>query len=314
MTTKICVVCGKPRDVGRKYCHDCFLSRVREQSKKRGRYNYGKSKCVACGVDIILWSKEQLFCKKCGNGSLNSSEVIINPYSNSGGGGYCWLHRRIAERVLQRKLQTNEVVHHLDENPQNNELTNLVLLSRSEHTSLHRFLQKHRAVSFMKDKKGWNDSREFLTNLWIKETKPNITSLWELRVEQPNFAKEKLDKIIKHREQHEKLKDIKDSKTNLRVSINCEVCGKSFVPRSLTMKFCSQECLHRHQQKFDISKEELLKLVWEMSTVKIAEKFGVSDVAVSKRCKKLRIEKPPRGYWAKVYAESKKTASRYQLN
>ena len=37
-----------------------------------------------------------------------------------------------------------------------------------------------------------------------------------------------------------------------------------------------------------------------MSTVQVAKLLGVSDVAVAKRCKRLGIEKPPRGYWRKV--------------
>lgn len=50
----------------------------------------------------------------------------------------------------------------------------------------------------------------------------------------------------------------------------------------------------------DCSPEELKKLVWEHPTTKVAEMLGVSDVAVAKRCKKFGIDKPPRGYWAKV--------------
>lgn len=48
------------------------------------------------------------------------------------------------------------------------------------------------------------------------------------------------------------------------------------------------------------SKENLEKLVWEKSTVQVAAELGVSDVAIAKKCKALGIEKPPRGYWAKV--------------
>lgn len=88
--------------------------------------------------------------------------------------------------------------------------------------------------------------------------------------------------------------------------ITCLMCQKTYVPLRPNYKFCSQECSHKYQQKFRISKEDLSKLVWEMSTVKVAEKFGVSDKAIEKRCKKLGIEKPPRGYWNKVYSEGKK--------
>lgn len=75
-------------------------------------------------------------------------------------------------------------------------------------------------------------------------------------------------------------------------------CGKIISQNSIN-------CLeHRVEtaRKFDPTKEELEKLVWEMSTVKVAKQFNVSDKAVEKRCKLLGIEKPPRGYWAKVAA------------
>lgn len=54
------------------------------------------------------------------------------------------------------------------------------------------------------------------------------------------------------------------------------------------------------------TKEELEKLVWEKSTVKIAQEMGVSDKAVEKWCKSYGISKPERGYWAKIYSSNKK--------
>ena len=51
------------------------------------------------------------------------------------------------------------------------------------------------------------------------------------------------------------------------------------------------------------SKEELRSLLWEIPTQKLAERFGVSDVAISKWAKAYKIDKPPRGYWAKKAAE-----------
>lgn len=52
------------------------------------------------------------------------------------------------------------------------------------------------------------------------------------------------------------------------------------------------------------SNEELGIMVWQESTIKIANKLGVSDKAVEKHCRKYGIEKPPRGYWAKKYVEN----------
>lgn len=49
-----------------------------------------------------------------------------------------------------------------------------------------------------------------------------------------------------------------------------------------------------------LTREELYELVWSMPVTKLAEKLGVSDVAVIKRCDKLAVPRPSRGYWAKL--------------
>lgn len=84
----------------------------------------------------------------------------------------------------------------------------------------------------------------------------------------------------------------------------CERCNAPFtvVPSNSGQKYCSDECARRSRRLFEVSAEELAQLVWEMPTVKVAELFGVSDKAIEKRCKRLGVSKPPRGYWARVYA------------
>jgi hypothetical protein len=54
--------------------------------------------------------------------------------------------------------------------------------------------------------------------------------------------------------------------------------------------------------KFEVTKDELHSLVWSMPTIEVGKKFGVSDKAIEKRCKKLGVTKPPPGYWNKIYA------------
>ena len=49
-----------------------------------------------------------------------------------------------------------------------------------------------------------------------------------------------------------------------------------------------------------MSREFLYSLVWSKPTIEVAKILGVSDVAVAKRCKRLNVPKPPRGYWARV--------------
>jgi hypothetical protein len=51
--------------------------------------------------------------------------------------GYILEHRLVMSNHLGRLLLTNEDVHHIDENPLNNEISNLQVLTRSEHTTLH---------------------------------------------------------------------------------------------------------------------------------------------------------------------------------
>ena len=48
-----------------------------------------------------------------------------------------------------------------------------------------------------------------------------------------------------------------------------------------------------------IDRKKLYEEVWEIPTSQLAKKYGISDVALSKVCKKLNIPKPPRGYWAR---------------
>ncbi|MCJ7435162.1 MAG: hypothetical protein MUO77_16895, partial [Anaerolineales bacterium] len=52
--------------------------------------------------------------------------------------------------------------------------------------------------------------------------------------------------------------------------------------------------------QFEIDPDELRTAVWSEPVTTIAASFGVSDKAIEKRCKRLGIVKPPRGYWAKI--------------
>lgn len=83
----------------------------------------------------------------------------------------------------------------------------------------------------------------------------------------------------------------------------CLMCDNK-VKRS-GFKFCSNECMGLSNRKVQTrpSKEELKTLLWEMPTLQIARKYGVSDNAVAKWAKSYDLEKPPRGYWAKRASE-----------
>ncbi len=73
-------------------------------------------------------------------------------------------------------------------------------------------------------------------------------------------------------------------------------------------RYCSPECAQIASRKFHVnplethSSLETQQMVWEMSATHIAREYGVSDKAIEKFCKKHQIQKPGRGYWAKLYA------------
>lgn len=56
-------------------------------------------------------------------------------------------HDVIMEQAIGRPLLPEEVVHHIDENKTNNELSNLQLMTRSAHAALHRWLRRERNAS-----------------------------------------------------------------------------------------------------------------------------------------------------------------------
>jgi hypothetical protein len=49
-----------------------------------------------------------------------------------------------------------------------------------------------------------------------------------------------------------------------------------------------------------LSREELEALIWSKPQGQLAKDLGVSDAALSKRCKHLGIAKPGRGFWRKA--------------
>lgn len=56
---------------------------------------------------------------------------------------YRAIHVITMERLIGRRLEKNEVVHHKDGNKRNNAISNLVLMTRSEHARLHALMNYH---------------------------------------------------------------------------------------------------------------------------------------------------------------------------
>ena len=59
------------------------------------------------------------------------------------------------------------------------------------------------------------------------------------------------------------------------------------------------------QNYITLPRSALYELVWSKPVRDVAADFGISDVALAKRCRALKIPLPPRGYWARVAAGQK---------
>jgi hypothetical protein len=62
-----------------------------------------------------------------------------------------------------------------------------------------------------------------------------------------------------------------------------------------------------------LTRKELYDLVWSEPMTKLAERFGISSVALAKNCRKMQIPVPPRGYWARKAAGRSVIAIRLPL-
>jgi transposase-like protein len=70
----------------------------------------------------------------------------------------------------------------------------------------------------------------------------------------------------------------------------CEYCGKEFYSRNPKQRFCSKKCSHDATKLADINKDNLLRDFYELKTfVSVGKKYGVSDNAVRKWCKKFGL-------------------------
>jgi hypothetical protein len=57
-----------------------------------------------------------------------------------------------------------------------------------------------------------------------------------------------------------------------------------------------------NEKPIALSREDLYELTWSKPMSALAKDFGISDVALAKRCRRLGIPVPGRGYWARLDA------------
>lgn len=94
------------------------------------------AKMVGCGqITVWRWMKKHgiPLRKDVRRKRLPGYIQLRNPET----GKQAKMHRYLMEQHLSRKLEPNEHVHHIDGNPENNSLDNLIVLTKVIHHRLH---------------------------------------------------------------------------------------------------------------------------------------------------------------------------------
>ena len=123
------------------------LEKLWEGYRNKSPYNIGKVFSVT--------HKEKMSIKKMGskNNMWNGGKYInyrgyVHIYSpnhpNRDSRNYVPEHRLKIEKKIGRYLLPNEVVHHKNENPSDNRLSNLKLMTKGDHQRLHIALKMKR--------------------------------------------------------------------------------------------------------------------------------------------------------------------------
>lgn len=96
-----------------------------------------------------------------------------------------FLARLLMEEKLGRKLTSNEIVHHIDENPFNDKLDNLEVLTRSEHCITHRGGKTHQVsdkgkllISRLREEYFTTHPANFLGERHSLETREKMCKAW----------------------------------------------------------------------------------------------------------------------------------------
>jgi len=138
---KVCVNCGKEYETTKRKSQCCSKTCVSQRKGASSRARKGFYSCPICGKDTE--SRHRKYCStECLEKSKDIRFIGVDPYAFRGGrkesfGRRVRYHRYVMEQHLGRKLEKSEVVHHVDGNKFNNDISNLKLLTASEHAKLH---------------------------------------------------------------------------------------------------------------------------------------------------------------------------------
>lgn len=158
--TKHCIVCGKEYSVAKSRYgnrknirYKCCSENCRDEFHRRNKKD-NNHVCTNCGLSFNSPRDNKtsmVFCsQKCSKEYMRGEK---SPFYSGGnitsqgykaikiGKKYVLEHRLVVEEHIGRKLKRDEDVHHIDFNKLNNDISNLLLLKKDEHTRLHHKLK-----------------------------------------------------------------------------------------------------------------------------------------------------------------------------
>lgn len=165
----------------------------KKQIQEKAWYTYPKT-CEVCGGAYNAINKNSRLCPVC-----YARKQELRSFSKTGirykqrriDDRQITEHRYLAEQLFGRILNTNDDIHHLDENPRNNELTNLLVLSHSGHLKLHNYLDRQRVIEEQQgNPRPWAELILPLSLQWLRDNKIPHLRLSELKA----FK----DQLLKH--------------------------------------------------------------------------------------------------------------------
>jgi hypothetical protein len=124
--------------------------------------------------DVVEVPDVKKFQIKTGNGSFYWFYSHKNEFGKFSSRGY---HLLIIETILNRKLFQDEIVHHIDGDGLNNDVSNLCVMTRREHSGLcHCSLQKCIALLLKQGVVGFYNGIYFLRNERVLDHEPKSYS------------------------------------------------------------------------------------------------------------------------------------------
>ena len=186
---RYCLKCGCPI-IGRKWCEECKKENKREYAKSRyakiiaeGKQipRYGLTFCIHCGKEIIKNRPDQDTCFDCYKKNHRKSIENYNKVKRTKDGRTTIGRQTILDLgLILGELQ----IHHIDENPSNNSLTNLLLLNRSRHSKLHHILEKNWSLLLKGSSSNlencWNILRGQLTTAYLETESANVIRITDI--------------------------------------------------------------------------------------------------------------------------------------